>query len=104
MKRRLRKKTHRGEFIEYGFNIEFTFSQKLTDDEFNDFIYQFIDDAFLSNYECGGGGNPEQVSFWVVKCCGGSLTNDDRAKLEAWGKSRKEISKTVVGPLVDAWN
>jgi len=57
MKRRLRKKLHKAEFQELGFNLEFDLSETDNKDFYEKFLDSFISEAIEnSGLECGGGG------------------------------------------------
>ena len=65
MKKRLRKKLHKGEFQEFGFNLEFDLKET-NDEDFDKFLDDFIRDAIEGNgLECGGGGHTHHDYFVV---------------------------------------
>lgn len=104
MKKRIRKKTHRGEFTEFGFSIEVTFNTNLSHEDFDSFINAFLDEAVQQNYlSCGGGGDPAKVQFFVAQATKEAMTDADREKVSAWCKARKEVKAVTAGPLEDAW-
>ena len=98
-KRRLRKKLRVDEFQEFGFDVNFEFTQALAVAQSNAFW-----DALIAQIEANGllyGGNE---SAFVCFDGRGSATEEDRRMLNSWLSSRSEVSSVVIGPLVDAWH
>ena len=102
--RRLRKKLHLEEFMEYGFNVNFELNKPVTDDEIESFLDLFLDDAIKKNGLIYGGGFGVTFDGFVILEKNGSATNEHRQLINSWLESKKEIKKFQVGELVDAWH
>jgi len=102
MKKRLRKKKHRGEFTEWGRQILILRNQK---DGLDEFLDAFIDEAIEANgCYCGGGGTAEKLSF-IVELGRRSDHPDDRLKsIVEWLESRADIQSWKVGEEFDLWH
>ena len=79
MKKRLRKKTHRGEFTEWGRQLFITRSRK---DGFDEFVDTFIEEAIVANGCCCGGGGGEEDNLNVIVELG-CRSNDPDARVKA---------------------
>lgn len=98
--RRLRKKLCVDEFQELGFELNLEFKQDLDDQTINAFL-----DAFLkSAMEANGLGYVGGDDFGLV-CLDkrGSVSEEQRAAVEAWLKGRSELTEVSVSPLIDVW-
>lgn len=98
--RRLRKKLCVDEFQELGFELNLEFKQDLDDKTINAFL-----DAFLkSAMEANGLGYVGGDDFGLV-CLDkrGSVSEEQRAAVEAWLKGRSELTEVSVSPLIDVW-
>lgn len=104
MKKRLRKKLHKGEFKELGFNVDFNY------DAADEDAACVLMDEFLAeterNFLCVGGwygqdGN--KASFFVVSYENRSVTPEERERLKSWLENNPKINNVVVGELRDAW-
>lgn len=104
MKKRLRKKLHKGEFKELGFNVEFHYN--VADEQE---AYELIDDflAFTEeNNLCIGGwyGREEgEASFFVVSFSRRSVTPEERVHVIEWLEKNPKIENVRAGELRDAW-
>lgn len=103
MKRRLRKKLRLKEFQEMGFHLSYRFASGVTSDTRERHLAEFIDFIETHQLTCGGGGD-EVVSYFVAHVPRGSVTESQRAAVEAWLAGRKEAASLKVGPLIDAWH
>jgi len=102
MKRRLRKKLHKAEFQELGFNLEFDLSKANSKDFFEKFLDSFLIEAIEDNgLECGGGGREHQ-DFFVVRYKG-SVSEEQRNAVKEWLEKQPQVSNIVLGELRDAW-
>ena|SRR5437879_4311170 len=104
MRKRLRKKLRRGEFVERGFAVAFTLAAPAGSDAALDIIdallAQVIEPGGLAFY--GGGG---QLWSAFIKSFGrGSVSAADRDSVLAWLRSRADIADVRAGPLIDSWN
>jgi uncharacterized protein len=101
MKKRLRKKHHRGEFTEWGQQILITRNRK---DGFDEFLEAFLEDAIEANgCECGGAGMEDRLDA-VVEL--GRLTDDPPGRIRritAWLDAREDVLEYKTGPLFDLW-
>jgi uncharacterized protein len=102
MKKRVRKKKHRGEFAEWGRQLVITRNRK---DEFDEFLDAFIAEAIEANgCFCGGGGKEERLDLIVEL---GRRSEDPGARLKniaAWLDSRPDVQRWKIGEEVDIWN
>jgi uncharacterized protein YggL (DUF469 family) len=105
MKKRLRKKLRRGEFKQFGFELDFQFIPDFKQEDFERFFDDFIKNGIEANkLTIGGGGDKLTFGGFVTSLAErGSLTNNDRTNLENWLKQQTCISKYTIGVLVDAW-
>ncbi|MDI6794914.1 MAG: YggL family protein [bacterium] len=105
MRKRLRKKLHKGEFQEMGFEVQFRMTPVLTDQDFDAFIDLFIEEAIEANgLSFGGGGSRDDWSGFVALDGRGSITDEHRDKVEQWFENQPQILLDWhVGPFVDAW-
>ncbi len=102
MKKRLRKKKHRGEFVEWGRQLVITRNRK---DGFDQFLDAFIEEAIEGNgCCCGGGGEPTKIDFIVEL---GRMSEDPDARFSrvtAWLDSRPDVESWKAGRPFDLWH
>jgi uncharacterized protein len=102
MKKRLRKKKHRGEFTEWGRQLLVTRNTTHDADAFHD---AFILDAIEANgCYCGGSLSDDGVNV-VVEL--GKASGDPEAKfakITAWLDARPDVEGWRAGPLFDLWH
>jgi len=102
MKKRLRKKKHRGEFTEWGRQLLIIRNRK---DGFDEFLDAFIEEAIESNgCFCGGGGKEDKLDV-VVEL--GRRSGDPSARLKritAWLDARPDVQSWRMGEEFDAWH
>ncbi|AFM33768.1 YggL family protein [Stutzerimonas kunmingensis] len=98
--RRLRKKLCVDEFQELGFEVNLTYREGIESKAVDDFLEAFISEAMEAN-ELGYIGG-EDYGF---VCLGrrGSVSEEQRAKVDAWLKGRSELAEYSVSPLMDVW-
>lgn len=98
--RRLRKKLCVDEFQELGFELILTYREDLDEAGEDAFMQQFLREAIEGNGLMFIGCD----EFGMV-CLGkrGSVSDEQRAKVEAWLKERSELASFRVGALADAW-
>ncbi len=98
--RRLRKKLCVDEFQELGFELQVVYPESLADEDIETFFSDFIVEAVERN-GLGLIGGPE----YALVCLGkrGSVTEEQRAAVEAWLKGRSEPESVEISPLQDAW-
>jgi uncharacterized protein len=104
MRKRLRKKLHRGEFQELGFEVCFRVADDISDEAFDGIVDPFISQAIEANgLLCGGGGKKPEWGVFVTLDRRGSATEAHRQAVQRWLTARPEVKEIRVGPLVDAW-
>ncbi|WP_122435302.1 YggL family protein [Pseudomonas viridiflava] len=98
--RRLRKKLCVDEFQELGFELNLDFKQELDDQAIDAFLDAFLKEAMEANGLGYVGGD----DFGLV-CLNkrGSVSEEQRAAVEAWLKGRSELTEVTVSPLIDVW-
>lgn len=103
MRKRLRKKLHKGEFQEFGFDLRFRLSPGLSEEVFGAFLNALLGECIEANGLFFGGGGKEEIEGFVTLSGRGSATEEHRRILMRWLKDRLEVVEYSVGPLVDAW-
>jgi len=103
MRKRLRKKLHKGEFQEMGFEIRFRISKDVDEAAFNALIDAFIEQAIEENGLMFGGGGHRKWEGFVTLERRGSATEEHRQLVQQWLENQPQILEHQVGPLVDAW-
>jgi uncharacterized protein YggL (DUF469 family) len=106
MRKRLRKKLHRGEFQELGVRLRFEFLPDLSLDDRNKLVLDFIHEAIEQNgLQFGGGGSTNiWEGFATLDAPRGSVTEAHREKMIQWFRANPKVREYEVGPLVDAWH
>lgn len=102
MKKRLRKKFHKGEFAEFGFEISFYYPAASDPDKASQFLGEYIDLIEEAGLECGGGG-AEHQSYFITKSGRGSVTEKQRETVNAWLEHHPDICNVMAGEMRDAW-
>lgn len=104
MKKRLRKKRHKGEFQEFGFEVWVKLKDNLNTNTGDQFIDDFIIQAIEANQLMFGGGGRENLwEGFVTLNRRGSATQVHQDQLQSWLSSRPEVSEFQIGDLQDAW-
>ncbi|UUY07129.1 50S ribosome-binding protein YggL [Pseudomonas sp. J452] len=98
--RRLRKKLCVDEFQELGCELTLSFRDGLSDAEMDSFVEAFLGDAVESNGLGYVGG--DDYGF-VCLAERGSVSAEQRDKLEAWLKGRSDLTGFTLSPLMDVW-
>jgi uncharacterized protein YggL (DUF469 family) len=104
MKKRLRKKLHKGEFQELGFNLDFDYTGDYENNE--EKLYQFFErfDEFLDSIGMeSAGGIGDHFSVFVYHIGRGTVTADQRQAVIDWLAGQPEAANIVASPLRDAW-
>ena len=103
MRRRLRKKLHRGEFQELGFSIRFAMGPGLSAAARDRVILEFIGEIEAAGLQFGGGG-AEGFAGFAARGDRGLLSEDQRTRIRDWLAGHPEIVTSQVGPRVDAYH
>jgi uncharacterized protein YggL (DUF469 family) len=102
MKKRLRKKKHRGEFAEWGRQL---IIRRDGEEGVDEFLDAFLDEAIEANdCYCGGSVLGDQLDF-VVEL--GLRSEDPAAKFEkitAWLDARSDVKSWKAGEEFDIWH
>ena len=95
MEKRLRKKKHLGEFVEWGVPVAIARKQK------DDFIEQAIEG---NGCYFGGGRRGDRLEgvIQLGKTCDGP--EERLKKIVSWLEAREDVEKYVIGKLVDLWH
>ena len=103
MKKRLRKKLHRGEFKEVGFEVCVRFDTSPEADEWDDVFDRLVEFVEALGLALGGGGTMSNWCVFVDRHGGGSATEEDRDALVDWLEREPSVLEFAVGELVDAY-
>ncbi|WP_299793861.1 YggL family protein [uncultured Shewanella sp.] len=100
--RRLRKKLRVDEFQEFGFDINWTFDESVSEEQIDSVVDQFIDEV-IEPRQLGfhGGGHKEWEGIIATQVIG-KCTEDDRAAVIDFWKGQ-QVSDVVVSELYDIW-
>ena len=98
--RRLRKKLCVDEFQELGFELNLEFKEDLSEEAVDAFLEDFLNKAMDANGLDYVGGDDYGLVCLAER---GSVTEEQRASVEAWLKGRGELTKVEVSALLDAW-
>ena len=102
MKKRYRKKKHRGEFTEWGQQLVITRNRK---DGLDAFLDAFIEEAIEANgCYCGRGGKEDKLDV-VVEL--GRRSDDPAARMKrikAWLDARPDVQSWRTGEEFDIWH
>lgn len=101
MRKRLRKKKHLGEFVEWGGPVVIRRSRQ---EGFEAFFDDFLDQAIEGN-GCyfGGGGKQDQLEG-IVELGQASAEPEERLKrVAAWLEAREDVEGYEIGKMVDLW-
>lgn len=104
LKKRLRKKYHVGEFQELGFEIFTKLKFKLSENEFDKFVDDFIEEIGANKLLFGGGGREAWEGFITSAKRFSSPTEEQRNKIGQWLKNRAEVEDVKIGELKDGWH
>jgi len=100
MRKRLRKKKHRGEFSEWGRQLVIIRNRK---DQFDEFLDAFIETIEAHDCYCGGGGKEDTLNV-IVELGRPGDDRDARMKcIEAWLESRADVQSWQAGKEFDLW-
>ena len=97
---RLRKKLCVDEFQELGFELNLDFKEDLADEAIDAFLDAFLKEAMEANGLGYVGGDDYGLVCLQKR---GSVSEEQRAAVEAWPKGRSELTEVTVSPLLDVW-
>ena len=103
MKKRLRKKLHKGEFKEFGFDISLKLKPELTELELEAWTHDLIEAVEKLNLCIGGGGLFEQEFFCARLDGRAPVGLEDKEALGRWLGQDSRLVSFQLGNLVDAW-
>jgi uncharacterized protein YggL (DUF469 family) len=104
MKKRLRKKLHRGEFQEFGFAVAWQFTSAQDDETLNLFFQALVKMVEDRELTFGGGGDTKQGSGFFCKKGRGSTSEEDRSLVTKWFGDLGPVVSAKSGTLEDAWH
>jgi len=104
MNKRIRKKHRVGEFQELGFELAFTLDDSVSSSDADAFMDTFVKEAIAHNDLAFFGWGERSVEGTVITRARGSVTSEQRAAVDGWLGSRKEIASHRLGELADAWH
>ncbi|MEK1943649.1 MAG: YggL family protein [Pseudomonas sp.] len=98
--RRLRKKLCVDEFQELGFELNLNLKADLSEAQIDAFLDEFLRVAMKDN-GLGYVGGEDYGLVCLAKR--GSVSEEQRAAVEAWLKARSEVTDYTASPLIDVW-
>ena len=100
--RRLRKKLRIDEFQEFGFDVNWTFDDSVTEEQIDAIVDQFIDQV-IEERKLGfhGGGHKEWEGIIATQTIGKCTEEDRQAVNDFWKK--QPAKDVVVSELYDIW-
>ncbi|MBD8567321.1 DUF469 family protein [Oxalobacteraceae sp. CFBP 8763] len=107
LNQRQRKKLRVGEFTEYVFDVELTFSEPIDDDAHSaliDDLFGFIEERGMIGGGFGGRFPLTETSGVITAMERGSPSEDDREAVAQWLRARPEVANVSVHALVDGWH
>ena len=104
MRKRLRKKLRRGEFVERGFAVAFTLAAPAGSAAALDIIDALLAQAIEPRGLALFGGGGQRWSAFIKAVGRRSVNETDRDSVLGWLRSRLDIADVRAGRLIDAWN
>jgi uncharacterized protein YggL (DUF469 family) len=102
MKKRLRKKLHRGEFTQFGFSLHLAYESGLSLERYEAAFDTVIGVIESLNLQVMGGGR--DTDFWgFISRYKGTCTDQDRESLAAALQALPCVVSVRTDPLEDAW-
>lgn len=103
MKKRLRKKLHKGEFKELGFSFDAKFKVDTDLKLVEEWLQELAIVLHEQGMEMGGGWNSDVCGGFITRERG-SVTPEERKVVEKWlGEHKQHVDQVNVGELKDAW-
>ncbi len=102
MRKRLRKKKHIGEFVEWGAAVEIVRTQKAG---FDAFLDEFLDEAIEGN-GCyfGGGGKEDRLGGMIELGRSADGPEEKLRGVRGWLDTREDVQEYVTGSIADNYN
>ncbi len=100
--RRLRKKLRVDEFQEFGFDVNWTFDESVSEQQIDMIVDQFIDQVIEPAKLGFHGGGHKQWEGIIATQSIGKCSEDDRTAVTAFWKVQA-VSDLVVSDLYDIW-
>ncbi len=102
MRKRLRKKKHRGEFVEWGVPVAIVRTRK---DAFDGFLDEFIEQAIEGN-DCyfGGGGKADRLEGLIELGKTSDGPEERLKKIIGWLDAREDVETYATGNMMDLWH
>ena len=85
---------------ELGFELNLDFNEGLSEEAIDAFLEAFIKEAMEANGLGYVGGDDYGLVCLQKR---GSVSEAQRAAVDAWLKTRSELTKAEVSPLMDVW-
>ncbi|AQS37508.1 hypothetical protein Sps_02350 [Shewanella psychrophila] len=100
--RRLRKKLRVDEFQEFGFDVNWTFAESVSEEQIDIIVDQFIE-QIIEPRKLGfhGGGHKQWEGIIATQSIGKCSQDDLTAVTEFW--KEQAVSDVVVSELYDIW-
>jgi uncharacterized protein YggL (DUF469 family) len=105
MNKRLRKKLHKKEFQETGFEVKCVFHEGVSESSFDQFIDDFLTAIEEKSLVFGGGGSLKTSWEGIISKEKKYTSPDssDKNYILDWLKSRSEIREYSLGRNIDLW-
>ncbi len=100
MRKRLRKKKHRGECTEWGRQLVIIRDRK---DQLEEFLDAFIETVEAFGCYCGGGGKEDRLTVVIELGRQGDDRDAKMKGIEAWLKTRLDVQSWEVSKEFDLW-
>ncbi|WP_394128974.1 YggL family protein [Shewanella maritima] len=100
--RRLRKKLRVDEFQEFGFDVNWTFEDSVTEEQIDQFVDQFIDDVIEARKLGFHGGGHKSWEGIIATQTIGKCTEEDIAAVKAFWE-KQPVKDVAVSPLYDLY-
>jgi len=100
MRKRLKKKLHKGLFKEYGFYLSAKYKEGEDFDKISDDLLEFLEQ---NKMYCGGGVTPD-LSVFITVGTKDLDPEEKRLSVIAWCESSSDIVSHQAGQLLDCWN
>ena len=102
MKKRLRKKTHRGEFAQYALPVRFQFVSGFSETDADRFIDEFLGFIESINLYFGGGGGSEGWDGFFDMSKPGDIRSASEPAVE-WLRNHPQVVSVETDEPMDAW-